>query len=124
MFRGLHFSVSGTTLLEDDPFEYALGGFDVPRNVRAVEKDGIPMVVRYGTEVSPLEAEVTVLVASHTTVPVPDIYGVFSEPSDRTAATITYIVEERISGANLRAALPTLDDTARETVAQELRTIV
>ncbi|KAI0697067.1 hypothetical protein C8T65DRAFT_832586 [Cerioporus squamosus] len=114
---------SCTTLLEDDPFKYALRGFDVPRNVRAVEKDGIPMVVRYGTTVSPLEAEVTLFVAARTTVPVPDIYGVFSELTESDTGSITYIVEERLPGTTLRAALHTIDDAAREMAAHEVRTI-
>lgn len=114
----------GTTLLEDDPFQRALqdtGNFDVPRNVCAIEKDGIPMVVRFGTTVSPLEAEVTVLVATHTSVRVPEIYGVFSDTVN--CQTVTYIVEERLLGTNLRTALPKLEDAARETITAELRSV-
>ena len=109
---------SGTPLLEDPWRRTYENRFSMPRDVCAIEKDGLPMIVRFGSTVSRLEAEVVVFVASHTSVPVPEIYGVFSETMD--GETITYIVEERLSGTNLRSALSTLDDAARDTITEEL----
>lgn len=99
------------------------GDFTVQRKIQSIEKDGVPLIVRYGREVSPIEAETTVFVAQHTSVRVPTIHAVFSEYREDSGHTVTYIVEERLPGTTLADALATLDDHAREVITGELRTI-
>ena len=49
---------SGTPLLEDPWRRTYENRFSMPRDVCAIQKDGLPMIVRFGSTVSPLEAEV------------------------------------------------------------------
>lgn len=99
------------------------GDFAVPRRIEAIEKGDVPLIVRYGYHVSPIEAETTAFVAQHTSVRVPRIHAIFSEYREDTRQTVTYIVEERLPGTTLRDALPKLDDHGREVITGELRTI-
>ncbi|KAI0371982.1 hypothetical protein BV20DRAFT_133724 [Pilatotrama ljubarskyi] len=92
------------------------------RTVRAIEKGGLPMVVRYGTEVLPVEAEVTTFVARNTSIRVPKVYAVFSEVRANNRL-INYIVEERLPGFTLDQVFPSLGDTALQSVAFELRMV-
>ena len=112
---------TSSTKLDDR--SYDPGNFLVPRKIQAIEQDGVPLVVRYGYNVSPIEAETTSFVAEHTSVRVPRIFAVFAEPCEGSNRIITYIVEERLPGTTLLDALPTLDEHSRETITGELRTI-
>ncbi|KAI0368230.1 kinase-like protein [Pilatotrama ljubarskyi] len=77
------------------------------------------MVVRYGSEVTFIEAEVTTFVAQNTSFRVPKVYATFTE---RTAGgtIINYIVEERIPGDSLEHIIPSLDAATLESIASDI----
>ncbi|KAI0332791.1 kinase-like protein [Cubamyces sp. BRFM 1775] len=99
------------------------GGRILPRRaVVAIEKDGVPMVLRFGLAVRPLEADITMFVAQHTSVRVPEIYGVFEDTS--SGVSVHYIIEERLPGVALEDLLPTMDAATLNVISSELRGVV
>ncbi|KAI0648562.1 kinase-like domain-containing protein [Trametes meyenii] len=100
----------------------------VSRSVRLVERYGYPIIVKYGTHVSPVEAETTTFVSRHTPVRVPEVYAVFKETetiidTDDEQRVLTYIVEERLPGRTIKEAWPFLTASERNAIASELKEI-
>ncbi|KAJ7472687.1 hypothetical protein FB451DRAFT_301209 [Mycena latifolia] len=81
---------------------------------------GQDTLVKFGTRVTPEEGRATQFVAEWTSVPVPRIYAILQ---DETTG-VTYIVQEKLRGEPLMTHLPTLDATACDTLASELREIL
>ncbi|KAI0628899.1 hypothetical protein C8Q77DRAFT_1146073 [Trametes polyzona] len=121
-----------------EPRTYDPDDFSVVRSIRLIERQGLPMIVKYGTGVSCVEAETTIFVARHTTVRVPAIYAIFIDtemppPPPPSAGRnthavlrrreMTYIVEERLPGRTLREAWPFLTPSEREVVVSDLQNI-
>ncbi|KAI0669356.1 hypothetical protein C8Q78DRAFT_1042897 [Trametes maxima] len=98
LFESAELNVAGDHFRPYYPDDYS-----VSRSVRLVERYGYPMIVRYGTRVSSVEAETTTFVSRHTPVRVPNVYAVFKETetiidTDDEERVLTYIVEERLPG--------------------------
>ncbi|KAJ7660153.1 hypothetical protein DFH06DRAFT_1326291 [Mycena polygramma] len=80
---------------------------------------GDDTMVKYG-EALPEEGQATQFVANSTSVRIPKIYAILHDE----ATTVTYLVQEKLPGTPLKDLLPQLDETARVTIAVELRTIL
>ncbi|KAJ6590548.1 kinase-like domain-containing protein [Mycena vulgaris] len=81
---------------------------------------GQDTLVKFGDHVSAEEGRATRFVVQWTSIPVARIYAILH---DETTG-VTYIVQEKLRGVPLMTLLPTLDVTARDTLASELKEIL
>ncbi|KAG6884109.1 hypothetical protein C0993_001386 [Termitomyces sp. T159_Od127] len=81
---------------------------------------GNGLLVKYGTRASSREAEATMLVATHTTVPVAKIYATLHDEAE----SITYIVQSKLPGQSLSVLLPTLQPDQQAIIESELKEIL
>ncbi|KAJ6457028.1 kinase-like domain-containing protein [Mycena vitilis] len=83
---------------------------------------GDDIVVKYGTgrRVAPGEGLATRFVASSTSIRVPKVYAILRDE----VTEINYLVQEKLPGTSLKDLIPELDEPARITIAQELKTIL
>lgn len=105
------------------PEPYTLPSWGTGRAVRAIVKDDVPMVVKFGLEVYAREAEVMNYVASRTSIPMPRVYGVFTEAVEQSDDIITYIVQEQVPGMRLEHAFESLSASERDAIARQLKGI-
>ncbi len=114
---------SDTSPVPTHPEPYELHPEDTRRAVRAIVKDGIQMVVKFGVDVYAREAEAMTYVASHTSIPIPRLYRVFTEAIADSNKTVTYIVQEQVPGTRLEHAFESLSAFERDAVARQLKDI-
>ncbi|EIW56346.1 kinase-like protein [Trametes versicolor FP-101664 SS1] len=100
---------------------YELNPRGTPREVRSTVYDGVPIVVKFGLEVYLREAEAMTYVASRTSIPIPRIYGVFTEAVRN--GTITYIVQEQVPGTRLEHAFESLSSSERVVISRQLQDV-
>ncbi|KAL1943364.1 hypothetical protein VTO73DRAFT_4439 [Trametes versicolor] len=105
------------------PEPYSLPSGGTRCAVRGIVKDSSPMVVKFGLEVYAREVEAMIFVASRTSVPVPRVYGVFTEAVGQSSKVMTYIVQEHIPGMRLEHAFESLSADEREAIAHKLKAI-
>ncbi|EIW56351.1 kinase-like protein [Trametes versicolor FP-101664 SS1] len=79
------------------------------------------MVVKFGVEVYAREADVMTFVASHTSIHIPRLYGVFTEAVLNN--TVTYIVQEQVPGTRLEHVFETLSASERDAIAHQLKDV-
>lgn len=112
----------GTVLNYDQSLLYS--SRSVPsRRVLEVVVEGVPLIIKFGTDVSPSESSATRYVADNTTIRVPVIYATFVDKT-QGPRPVTYIIEERLPGATLGAVLPKLDEDTFAALRKELRDIL
>ncbi|PYI05492.1 phosphotransferase enzyme family protein [Aspergillus sclerotiicarbonarius CBS 121057] len=85
---------------------------------RRVVKIGTHFVVKYGRGVNLIEGENMLYVQKSTSIPVPRVYALYSNPETRK----NYIIMERIAGQTLLSLWPELNHSEKETVAATLQT--
>ncbi|OJT11351.1 hypothetical protein TRAPUB_12151 [Trametes pubescens] len=105
-----------------EPYTLPQGG--TGHAVRAIVKGDTPMVVKFGLEVYAREAEVMNYVASRTSIPMPRIYGVFTEAVGQSGSAMTYIVQEHVPGMRLEHAFESLSGSERDATARQLKDIL
>jgi tRNA A-37 threonylcarbamoyl transferase component Bud32 len=92
-----------------------------------VLKDGIgrliirkgDFVIKYGVDVSAIEAENAMYVAQSTTVPVPKVFAIYQTQEEESR---TFIVMEHVAGSSLITLWSGLDDATKVATAKTLRT--
>ncbi|EON63198.1 hypothetical protein W97_02425 [Coniosporium apollinis CBS 100218] len=89
----------------------------VEQTGRKVVGVGQYYIVKYGRAVELMEGEIMLFLGQVTAVPVPRIYALCKDPSNKKA----YIVMERIAGKNLDIAWPSLSQTQKDFIATRLR---
>lgn len=93
------------------------------RRVLDVALNGVKLIVKFGTDVSLVEASTTRYVADNTTIRVPTVYATFVDDT-QGPRPVTYIVEERLPGSTLGSILPSLNPSANETIMKELKDLI
>ncbi|KAH0580985.1 hypothetical protein H2248_012136 [Termitomyces sp. 'cryptogamus'] len=81
---------------------------------------GNGLLVKYGTRVNSREADATMLVAAHTSVPVAEIHAILHDEVE----SVTYIVQSKLPGCSLSLLLPTLQPDQQATIELELKEIL
>ncbi|KAG6871501.1 hypothetical protein C0995_004012, partial [Termitomyces sp. Mi166 len=76
--------------------------------------------VKYGMYIDSQEADATTFVATHTSVPVPEIHATLHDEVD----SMTYIVQSKLPGCSLSLLLPTLQADQQATIELELKEIL
>ncbi|KAG4422248.1 hypothetical protein IFR04_004628 [Cadophora malorum] len=104
------------SLPTEDEIESSLEVF-VDQTARKVVGVGPNFVVKYGLAVDLIEGENMLHIAQNTSVPVPRIYALYSNPKTMKR----YIVMERSAGETLASLWPNLVATQKMAIAQSLR---
>ncbi|OBS24502.1 hypothetical protein FPOA_05043 [Fusarium poae] len=84
--------------------------------VRVREK----FVMKYGSEVRPIEAHNMLYVAKHTSVVLPKVYSIYQQREEHNV--ITFILMQYIQGKTLKELWAELDKTRKTSIAKTLRT--
>ncbi|KAM0417217.1 hypothetical protein ACHAPT_012794 [Fusarium lateritium] len=89
------------------------------RHARCTVQVGDHYVVKFGSQVDPLEGETMNLVRQNSAVPVPQVFAIYQH--DATPhTTITYIIMEHVAGRSLDALWITLNRTEKKRLALQL----
>ncbi|OAA44101.1 phosphotransferase enzyme family protein [Beauveria brongniartii RCEF 3172] len=81
---------------------------------------GEHFIVKYGTRVSVMEGQNLLYVKKTKTVPIPEVYALYTK-LNLEGKTVTYIIMEYIRGETLETAWPKLSPDEKRNVALELR---
>lgn len=112
----------GAVLNYDQSLMYS--SHSVPtRRVLDVALNGVKLIVKFGTDVSLVEASTTRYVAENTTIRVPTVYATFVDET-QGPRPVTYIVEERLPGSTLGSILPTLNPQTEGVILEELKDLI
>ncbi|PVH74005.1 kinase-like protein [Cadophora sp. DSE1049] len=115
----LPFYASRDTLPEslptEDEIESSLEVF-IDQTARKVVGVGPHFVVKYGLAVDLIEGENMLHIQQNTSVPVPRIYALYSNPNNMKQ----YIVMQKVAGETLACLWPTLDATQKIAIARSL----
>lgn len=115
-------AIKGAVLNYDQSLMYSC--HSVPtRRVLDVALDGVKLIVKFGTDVYPVEASITRYVSEHTNVRVPNVYATFVDDT-QGPRPVTYIVEERLPGQTLGSFLTSTSPHIDDTLLQELKDIL
>ncbi|CAG9947158.1 unnamed protein product [Clonostachys rosea f. rosea IK726] len=79
-------------------------------------------VIKYGTYVSLNEGHTMRFIKEHSTIPVPEVYAIYSNPKENSHRPTNYIIMEHMPGESLQSCWSTLDDEAKNKIADQLRT--
>uniref|UniRef100_A0A8H7K1C6 Aminoglycoside phosphotransferase domain-containing protein n=1 Tax=Bionectria ochroleuca TaxID=29856 RepID=A0A8H7K1C6_BIOOC len=79
-------------------------------------------VIKYSTYVSLNEGHTIRFIKEHSTIPVPEVYAIYSNPKENSHRPTNYIIMEHMPGESLQSCWSTLDDEAKNKIADQLRT--
>ncbi|KAJ2894821.1 phosphotransferase enzyme family protein [Zalerion maritima] len=88
---------------------------------RRIVRVGTHFIVKYGTGVSLTEGETMLFVKKVSTIPVPNLYALYSRKNEGTNHTTNYIVMENIAGESLASRWVSLNTAEKVAVAGQLR---
>ncbi|KAK9788207.1 putative Kinase-like domain-containing protein [Seiridium cardinale] len=77
-------------------------------------------VIKFGIEVSPIEAHNMLYVSNSTTVPVPKVFAIYQRQEEQNV--VTYIVMQYVPGTTLLDLWGTLDQARKTAISKTLRT--
>ncbi|KAI0781872.1 kinase-like domain-containing protein [Abortiporus biennis] len=87
------------------------------RQVYATECNGVPIIIKFGTHVFKVEADVMDFVAKNTSIRVPMVHAFLFDDN----SGMGFLVEERLPGRTLEALLSAMDQSTQETIIKDNR---
>ncbi|KAK7212017.1 hypothetical protein V2G26_019195 [Clonostachys chloroleuca] len=88
---------------------------------RRIVRIGDHFIIKYGVGVSLNEGHTMRFIKQHSTVPIPEVYALYSIPTEDFQKPTNYIIMENVSGESLRSCWSTLDNQAKRKITDQLR---
>ena len=88
---------------------------------RRIVRVGDHFVVKYGVGVSLNEGRTMRFIKQHSTVPIPEVYAIYSIRTVGSQKPTSYIIMENVPGESLQSLWSTLGDQAKTKITDQLR---